>query len=186
MEKNTLSNIINDLRSRRDALSLCHEHLKHDSDQWNKLIIILSLSTGLFESVKLQLGLQNAAVSMVPIALSSIIACISALIKFKNYPAQMEVILQSQALLTNTLTTARNEIEITPQLLKLYNDSLEKLEVSIYPDTRKKFLKQSHNNLISIMKQERKYFNMIEMINNRESGNNSTDSSIESNITGDS
>jgi FtsZ-binding cell division protein ZapB len=54
MEKNTLIDIINDLRSRRDALSLCHEHLKHDSDKWNKFIIILSLSTGLFESVKLQ------------------------------------------------------------------------------------------------------------------------------------
>ena len=51
----------------------------------------------------------------------------------------MEVILQSQVLLTNTLTTERNEIEITPQLLKLYNDSLEKLEVSIYPNTRKSF-----------------------------------------------
>jgi hypothetical protein len=170
MEKNTLNNIINDLRSRRDALSLCLEHLKHDSDQWNKL----------------QFGLQNAVVSMVPIILSYIIACISALIKFKNYPAQMEVILQSQSLLTNTLTTARNEIEITPQLLKLYNDSLEKLEVSIYPDTRKKFLKESHNSLISIMKQERKYFNMIEMINNKESDINSTNSSIESNITIDS
>ena len=98
----------------------------------------------------------------------------------------MEVILQSQALLTNTLTTARNEMEITPGLMKLYNDSLEKLEISIYPDTRKKFMKQSHNNLMSIMRQEQKYFNMIEMINNRESGINSTDSSIESNITVDS
>jgi hypothetical protein len=76
----------------------------------------------------------------------------------------MEIILQSQALLTNTLTTARNETEITPQLLKLYNDSLEKLEVSIYPDIRRKFLKDSHNNLISIMKLEQKYFNTIEMI----------------------
>ena len=36
------------------------------------------------------------------------------------------------------------------------------------------------------MKQEKKYFNMIEMINNKESGINSTDSSIESNITVDS
>jgi hypothetical protein len=98
----------------------------------------------------------------------------------------MEVILQSQALLTNTLTTARNEMEITPGLMKLYNDSLEKLEISIYPDIRKKFMKESHNNLISIMKQEKKYFNMIGIINNRESGIDSTDSSIESNMTGDS
>jgi hypothetical protein len=36
------------------------------------------------------------------------------------------------------------------------------------------------------MKQERKYFNMIEMINNKERGIISTDSSIELNITGDS
>ena len=97
MEKNTLNNIINDSRSRHDALSLCHEHSKHHSDQWNKLTIILYISNGLLESVKLQLGLQNAVVSMLPIVLSSIIACITVLIKFKNYPAQKEVILQSQA-----------------------------------------------------------------------------------------
>ena len=47
-------------------------------------------------------------------------------------------------------------------------------------------MRESHNNLISIMKQEKKYFYMIEIINNRESGINSTDSSIESNITVDS
>ena len=111
------------------------------------------------------MGLNNAFVSLVPIVLSSVIASVSALIKFKNYPAQMEIILQSQALLTNTLTTARNETEITPNLLKLYNDSLEKLEVSIYPDIRRKFLKDSHNNLISIMKLEQKYFKTIELIN---------------------
>jgi hypothetical protein len=165
MANNSLLMIINDLRSRRDALSLCHEQLKKDSDQWNKLIIFLSLSTGLFESVKFQLRLDNPIVSLVPIFLSSIIASISALIKFKNYPTQMEIILQSQALLTNTLTTARNENKITPQLLKLYNDSLEKLEISIYPDIRKRFLRISNNNLISIMKLEKIYFNTIEMIN---------------------
>ena len=183
MEKNNLQQIINDLRSRRDALSLCHEHLKHDSDQWNKLIIFLSLSTGLFKSFKLQMNLNNPFVSSVPIVLSSIIASVSALIKLKNYPAQMEIILQSQALLSNTLTTARNETKITPQLFKLYNDSLEKLEVSIYPDIRRKFLKDSHNNLISIMKLEQKYFNTIEMINNNPISNDikiNSDSSIES------
>ena len=181
MEKNNLQQIINDLRSRRDALSLCHEHLKHESDKYNKIIIFLSLSTGLFESVKLQMGLNNAAVSLVPIFLSSLIASVSALIKFKKFPEQMEIILQSQALLTNTLTTARNETEITPQLLKLYNDSLEKLEVSIYPDIRRKFLKDSHNNLISIMKLEQKYFNQIPMIYNKEKTiDNSEEDTIES------
>ena len=168
MEKTTLPMIINDLRSRRDTLSLAHEQLKKDSDNWNKAIIVLSLGTGMFESAKIQMGWNSNVAILVPIALSSIIACISALIKFRNFPAQMEILLQSQSLLTHTLTNARNENEITPSLRKEYNDSLEKLEVSLYPDIRKHYLIQSHKNLISIMKQEHKYFEKIEEINNGE------------------
>ena len=118
MEKNDLQKIINDLRVRRDALSLAHEQLKKDSDSWNKCIIVLSLGTGLFESAKIQMGWKSNITTLVPIALSSIIACISALIKFRNFPSQMEILLQSQSLLTHTLTNARNEEEITPNLLK--------------------------------------------------------------------
>jgi hypothetical protein len=94
----------------------------------------------------------------------------------------MEILLQSQSLLTHTLTNARNENEITPTLRKEYNEALEKLEVSLYPDIRKGFLIQSHKNLISIMKQEQKYFELIEKINAGESinTNESEDSSIES------
>ena len=182
MDKTTLPMIINDLRSRRDALSLAHEQLKIDSDSWNKAIIVLSLGTGMFESMKIKLGWDNSIVALVPIALSSIIACVSALIKFRNYPSQMEVLLQSQSLLTHTLTNARNENEITSTLRKEYNEALEKLEVSLYPDIRKGFLIQSHKNLISIMKQEQKYFDLIEKINAGESvnTNDSEDGSIES------
>ena len=165
MEKHPLSMIINDLRSRRDALSLAHENLKIESDNWNKAVIVTSLMTGMFESIKLRMGWNSNVVDLVPIALSSIIACISALIKFKNFPSQMEILLQSQSLLTHTLTNARNEDDITPNLMKEYHESLEKLEVSLYPDIRKKFLVQSHKNLISIMKQEQKYFNNIQSIN---------------------
>ncbi len=179
MDKTTLPMIINDLRSRRDALSLAHEQLKTDSDSWNKLVIILSLATGMFESMKIKMEWDSNIVALVPIALSSIIACISALIKFRNFPAQMEVLLQSQSLLTHTLTNARNESELTITLLKEYNESLEKLEVSLYPDIRKRFLVQSHKNLISIMKQEQKYFDLIEKINNGEAVE--SDSSVDSN-----
>ena len=179
MEKHSLQMIINDLRSRRDALSLAHENLKLESDNWNKCVIVTSLMTGMFESIKLRMGWNSNVVDLVPIALSSIIACISALIKFKNFPSQMEILLQSQSLLTHTLTNARNEDEITPSLLKEYHESLEKLETSLYPDIRKKFLVQSHKNLISIMKQESKFFQNIQSINE---GNYlpSGDSSIES------
>ena len=179
MEKHSLSMIINDLRSRRDALSLAHENLKMESDNWNKCVIVVSLMTGMLESIKLRMGWNSNIADLIPIALSSVIACISALIKFKNFPSQMEILLQSQSLLTHTLTNARNEDDITPNLLKEYHESLEKLEVSLYPDIRKKFLVQSHKNLISIMKQEQKYFNNIKTINE---GNYlpSSDSSIES------
>jgi len=181
MEKHSLSMIINDLRSRRDALSLAHENLKIESDNWNKCVIVTSLMTGMFESIKLRMGWNSNVVDLVPIALSSIIACISALIKFKNFPSQMEILLQSQSLLTQTLTNARNEDDITPALLKEYHESLEKLEVSLYPDIRKKFLVQSHKNLISIMKQESKFFQNIKSINE---GNYLpfSDSSIESDL----
>jgi len=180
MEKHPLSMIINDLRSRRDALSLAHENLKIESDNWNKAVIVTSLMTGMFESIKLRMGWNSNVVDLVPIALSSIIACISALIKFKNFPSQMEILLQSQSLLTHTLTNARNEDDITPNLLKEYHESLEKLEVSLYPDIRKKFLVQSHKNLISIMKQESKFFQNINSINEGNYIPSSSDSSIES------
>ena len=177
MEKHTLPLVIQDLKSKRDALSLAHEQLKKDNDDWNKCIIVLSLMTGMIESIKIKMGWDGSIVALVPIALSSIIASISALIKFKKFPEQMEVILQSQSLLTHTLNNARNETDMTDQLIKDYNDALEKLETSVYPDTRKKYLKISHNNLISIMKQEAKFFEALEKANN---GELSSESSIES------
>jgi hypothetical protein len=163
MEKTNLPLIVQDLKSKRDALSLAHEQLKKDSDEWNKCIIVLSLMTGMFESAKIRMGWDSDIVALVPIALSSIIASISALIKFKKFPEQQEVLLQSQSLLTHTLNNARNQTQLTPQLYKEYTDSLEKLETSIYPDVRKKYLKISHNNLISIIKQEQRFFNALEM-----------------------
>ena len=177
MEKHTLPLIIQDLKSKRDALSLAHEQLKKDNDDWNKCIIVLSLMTGMIESIKIKMGWDGSLVALVPIALSSVIASISALIKFKKFPEQMEIILQSQSLLTHTLNNARNETEMTDQIIKDYNDALEKLETSVYPDTRKKYLKISHNNLISIMKQEAKFFDALEKAQN---GELSSESSIES------
>jgi len=161
MEKHTLPLIIQDLKAKRDSLSLAHEGLKQDNDDWNKCIIVLSLGVGLFESAKIKMGWESNIVALVPVALSSVIASISALIKFKKFPEQMEVILQSQSLLTHTLNTARNETELTSQLIKDYNDALEQLETSVYPNVRKKYLKISHNNLISIMTQEQKFFERL-------------------------
>ena len=87
MEKNNLQMIINDLRSRRDALSLAHDNLEIESDNWNKAVIVISLMTGMLESIKLRMNWTSNVADLIPIAFSSIIACVSALIKFKNIPS---------------------------------------------------------------------------------------------------
>ena len=168
MEKDTMSEVVNDLKAKRDALSLAHEQLKKDNDDWNKCIIVLSLLTGMFESMKIKMGWNNNAVALVPIALSSIIASISALIKFKKFPEQMETLIQSTSLLTNTLNKCRNHDILDHEIVVEYNDALEKLETSVYPDIRKKYLKMSQKNLIDIMKIEQTYFKNIELVNKGE------------------
>ena len=165
MEKNSLILIINDLRSKRDALSLAHEELKSNNDDWNKGIILLSLTGGLLESAKMKLNLNGAGWGLLPIFISSIIASMSSLIKFRKYPERMEVLIQGISLLTNTLNKCRNHKEVDDDILMDYNMALEKLETSIYPSVRKKYLKQSHRNLIEIMKQEKKYYDAIDNVN---------------------
>jgi len=165
MEKDTIQEVINDLKAKRDALSLAHEQLKKDNDDWNKCIIGLSLMTGMFESIKIQMSWNNNIVALVPIALSSVIASISSLIKFKKFPEQMEVIIQATSILTNTLNKCRNHEMLDHEILIEYNDALEKLETSVYPDIRKKYLKISQKNLIDIMKIEQTYFKNIELVN---------------------
>ena len=165
MEKNNLILIINDLRSKRDALSLAHEELKSNNDDWNKGIILLSLTGGLLESAKMKLHLTGAGWGLLPILISSVIASMSSLIKFRKYPERMEVLIQGISLLTNTLNKCRNHKDIGDDILIDYNNALEKLETSVYPSVRKKYLKQSHRNLIEIMKQEKKYYDAIECVN---------------------
>tara|TARA_R110000868_G_scaffold88781_1_gene247361 strand:- start:220 stop:867 length:648 start_codon:yes stop_codon:yes gene_type:complete len=180
MIKDSIDEIVNDLKSKRDALSLAHQKLKSDSDDWNKGIIILSLLTGGLESIKMKLHLDGAGWALVPIMLSSVIAACSALIKFRNFPQRMETIINASGLITNILGKARNKKGIDEELLHEYNDALGYLETSLYPDQRKVFLKQSHKNLIEIMRQEEKYYDLIIKVNNHEAINFSDDSSEDS------
>ena len=165
MEKSTIKEIVSDLKAKRDALSLAHEQLKKDNDDWNKCIIVLSLMTGMIESAKIRMGWNSDGMALLPIIMSSIIASVSALIKFKKFPEQMEVLIQSTSLLTNTLNKCRNHTEIDADILIEYHTALEKLETAIYPDIRKKYLRMSHKNLIDIMKIEKKFFTQIDIAN---------------------
>ena len=182
MEQQTLLSIRADLKAKRDALSLCHEELKKDSDDWNKTIIVLSLINGMIETVKIQLQLNSSGFKLLPIFISSIIAIVSSLIKFRDYPRRMEVLIQSISMLTDTLNKYRNHKEIDDELIREYNNALEKLETSIYPDIRRKYLYLSHKNLLSIMKLEDKYFKALEMKTINTSSNNSCTSDEEKGI----
>ena len=183
MEKLTIKDLCDDLKAKRDALSLCHESLKANNDKWNGVIIVLSLFTGMVESVKIKLKLTNDFMALLPILMSSIIACISSLIKFKKYPEQMEVLIQSSSLLTNTLNKCRMHDVIDPEMKQEYTMALEKLETSLYPDLRRKFLKTSHKNLLCIMKAEQEYFNNIKKVNAGEKINIKCDSESDSSST---
>lgn len=186
MEQQTIFTIRADLKAKRDALSLCHEELKKDSDDWNKLIIILSLLNGMIETVKIQLDLTSSGYKLLPIFISSLIAIISSLIKFRDYPRRMEVLIQSVAMLTDTLSKYRNHKEIDEDLIREYNYALEKLETSIYPDIRRKYLYLAHKNLLSIIKIEDKYFRALElktMTTPTGSSNNSCNSDEDKNPT---
>ena len=168
MIKDDRLEIINDIKSKRDAIALNHQQLKNDSDSWNKAIILMSLITGGIESIKMKLQLTGAGWSLMPILLSSLIAACSALIKFRDFNRKMEVLIEANSRLTNILTKARNHETIDADLLHEYNDGLECIETSMYPNERKMYLRTSHKNLISIMLQERKYYGMIDKVNNGE------------------
>ena len=186
MEKTDIKMLINDLRAKRDALSLAHSELKSESDKWNKIIICLSLMTGGFESMKIQMGWNTSEVKLVPIIMSSIIAGCSSIIKFKAFPERMEVLIQSISLLTSVLNKCRNHEEIDNDIMLEYNTALEKLETSLYPNVRGKFLRQSHKNLLNILNYEKKFFDSINKANKGEKVNIETDSSDNnSNISND-
>jgi len=180
MIKDDISEVRNDLKSKRDALLIGHQNLKKDSDDWNKAIIVISLISGLSESIKMRLNLTGAGYALLPIILSSITATMASLMKFRNFNQRMEMYLQGSSLLTNTLLKARNHTDLDEELRQEYNQALEKIETALYPDERKTFLKQAHKNLIEIMAQEIKYYDKIDKVNNHESINDSDDSSLSS------
>ena len=82
-----IDHVINNLRARRDCLALAHASIKAESDQYNKAIIVLSLGTGLYEAVKFRFGWNSTISSLVPIAISSVVAGISSLIRYRSTAA---------------------------------------------------------------------------------------------------
>jgi len=176
MIKDHIDEVRADLKSKRDALLIGHQQLKRDSDDWNKAVIVISLITGLLESIKMKLQLTSNVWSLMPIILSLITATMASLIKFRNFNQRMEIYLQSASLLTNTLLKARNHDILDDELKSEYNQALEKIETALYPSERKVFIRISQRNLIDIMAQEQKYYDKIDKVNNNIIINSSSES----------
>ncbi len=179
-----------EVRCKRDAVSLIHQHLNYENNKFNKVIICLSLFTGFLETLKFQLDLTNKekqgatisnASSIAPIFLSTLIAIISSLIKFKKYPETMELLNTSLIKLNNVLTKIRalqEDLHYSPliETKKTYQDviltdyrtALLEIESSIYPSIRHKAFLQAQGNIIRQLKSDLKYNNKIKKILNAE------------------
>ena len=177
-----LTEKLDELRAKRDAISLHHEDLKRDNDSFNKVIICLSLFTGFFETLKGQLELNNSpndairnGSAIAPIFLSTLVGIISSLLKFKKYPERMEELTKASEKANFSITRIRELKQIlnfedhgvikntyTNEVLSCYRDSLEIIEKSLYPDVRQSYYEKAQANLLQIGKNSKDFKNDIQ------------------------
>ena len=179
-----------EVRCKRDAVSLIHQQLNTESNKFNKIIIFLSLFTGFLETLKFQLDLTNKekygtattnTAGICPIFLSTLIAIISSLIKFKKYPETMELLTTALIKLNNVINKIRSlqeclhyapltETKKTYKdvILTDYRNALLEIEGSIYPSIRHKAFIKAQYNIIKQLKSDIKYNNKIKKILNNE------------------
>jgi hypothetical protein len=176
-----------EIRCKRDAVALQHESLKDQNDKYNKIIIVLSLMTAFVETLKSQLELTDQSIhgatisncaAIAPIAISTVTAIISSLMKFKKFPERMETLTKAQEKFNYTATRMRKLQEelnfidhdaarasYIKEVMESYRDSLQECEATLYPDTRQKYFKRAQDNIIKIENQERKFIKNYRKIN---------------------
>ena len=176
-----------EVRCKRDAVSLHHESLKRNSDVFNKSIIILSLVVAFVETLKSTLDLTNRAsygynisscAKIAPIAISTLTAIISSLMKFKKFPERMEQLTKSTEKFNHTITKMRrlqeelNFVDVKvaektyiDEVMEFYRDSLQEAEASIYPDVRQKYFRKAQDNIIKMSKNEIKFQKTCKKLN---------------------
>jgi len=179
-----------EVQSKRNGVSLIHQQLNTESNKFNKIIIFLSLFTGFLETLKFQLELTNKdkygtlitnSAGICPIFLSTLIAIISSLIKFKKYPETMETLTTAGIKLSGCLNKIRSlqeclhyapltETKKTYKdvILTDYRNALLEIEGSIYPSIRHKAFLKAQCNIIKQLKSDIKYNNKIKKILNAE------------------
>jgi len=153
---------IAEVRVKRDAIMLAHSVINVQQDQYNKCIIILSLSSAFFESTKAQLDLASrkdwiSPVSILaPIFLSTVLGIISSLMKFKKFPERMEMLTKATEKGNSTVLQMRRLIEnlnfqpyevsyeeYSNAVTVSYRDALDYYERALYPHEHASYMKQA-------------------------------------------
>lgn len=176
-----------EVRCKRDAVSLHHESLKRNNDTFNKSIIILSLVVAFVETLKSTLTLEDeekygyniaSLARIAPIAISTLTAIISSLMKFKKFPERMELLTKSTEKFNHTITRMRrlqeelNFVDVKAaekmyidEVMEFYRDSLQEAEATIYPDVRQKYFKKAQDNIIKMQKHDIKFQQTCKKLN---------------------
>lgn len=176
-----------EIRCKRDAISLHHESLKKQNDSFNKCIIILSLATAFVETLKSTLDLTNEdvhgktmsnAAKIAPIAISTLTAIVSSLMKFRKYPERMETLTKASEKFNHTATRMRRLQEelsfvdeasakkmYIDEVMEFYRESLQEAEATIYPDVRQKYFKRAQDNIVKMQKNEKSFLKTCRKLN---------------------
>jgi len=182
----TLKELHYSIRAKRDAISLIHEKLNGENNSYNKVIICMSLILSFIETLKMKLELTDKkkwgytisnVSAITPIAISTIIAVISSLIKFKKYNETMEKLSSSLIKINNTLLKVRkletdlNFIPLeeskkiyTDVILTDFRDSMLDIETSVYPNIRQKWFIKAQQNILRQVKTDTKYQTKIKKL----------------------
>ena len=171
-----LSSKLSEMKSQRDALYFAHNDLKIVNDRYNIIIIVLSLFTAFFDTVKAQLNLTDRKDFIAPIAIiapiffSTVVAMISSLLKFKKIPEKMEELIKAGEKCNFTILNMRQLMEnlnfqdkekslsvYNGEVMGFYRDALEAIEKSMYPGLRQKYFKMAHESIVNISEDEAKY-----------------------------
>tara|TARA_R110002020_G_scaffold405376_1_gene615371 strand:+ start:26 stop:694 length:669 start_codon:yes stop_codon:yes gene_type:complete len=200
-----LDDILYSTRAKRDGVALLHEHLKIENDNYNKIVIVLSLFTAFVETLKSNLDLTDKAIhgttvahasGIAPIFLTTIIGIISSLMKFKKFPETMEVLLKSREKFNSLILKIRKLSEelnfkkiddakriYIDEIMDAYRLALLEVESNVYPDVRNKYFKLAQRNIIQIEKDDQKFKDKINKLFNNDNiieiGSNSTVEELE-------
>lgn len=166
-----LKRILLETRLNRDAIMLAHNDVNVLQDKYNKFIIVLSLFSAFFESIKGQLNLAerddflSPLSILMPILMTTVLGIISSMMKFKKFPERMEKLTRSTEKCNVTILKIRKLHEnlnfqtaeasyrfYIDDVMMFYRDALDCYEKALYPNEHSKYLEMARKILKDMKK----------------------------------